>query len=62
MRKPYFTIHSVKALESRAFSVFRANIDNTPDKLELARKLYPGSCWYIEFHDVKISVRAVYGA
>jgi hypothetical protein len=62
MRKPYFTIHSVKALESRAFSVFRAKIENTPDKLELARKLYPGSCWYIEFHDVKISVRVVYGA
>jgi hypothetical protein len=62
MRKPYFSIHSIKALENRAFSVFRANIDNTPDKLELARKLYPGSCWYIEFHDVKIIVRAVYGA
>jgi hypothetical protein len=62
MRKPYFSIHSIKALENRAFSVFRANIDNTPDKLELARKLYPGSVWYIEFHDVKISVRVVYGA
>jgi hypothetical protein len=62
MRKPYFTIHSVKALESRAFSVFRANIDNTPDKLELAIKLYPIKFWYIEFHDVKISVCPVYGA
>jgi len=62
MRKPYFTIHSVKALESRAFSVFRANIENTPDKLELARKLYPIEFWYIEFHDVKISVLPVYGA
>jgi hypothetical protein len=62
MRKQYFTIHSIKALESRAFSVFRANIDNTPDKLELARKLYPSSVWYIEFHDVKISVRPIYGA
>ena len=62
MRKPYFSIHSIKALESREFSVFRANIENTTEKLELARKLYPGSCWYIEFHDVKISVRVVYGA
>jgi hypothetical protein len=62
MRKPYFTIHSIKALENRAFSVFRANIENTPDKLELARKLYPSSVWYIEFHDVKISVRPIYGA
>jgi hypothetical protein len=62
MRKPYFTIHSINALENRAFSVFRANIENTPDKLELAKKLYPSYSWYIEFHDVKISVRAVYGA
>ena len=62
MRKHYFTIHSVKALENRAFSVFRANIENTPDKLEVAKKLYPIEFWYIEFHDVKISVRPVYGA
>jgi hypothetical protein len=62
MRKQYFSIHSIKALENRAFSVFRANIDNTPDKLELAKKLYPSDSWYIEFHDVKISVRVVYGA
>jgi hypothetical protein len=62
MRKKYFTIHSIKALESRAFSVVRANIENRPDKLELARKLYPSSSWFIEFHDVKISVRPVYGA
>jgi hypothetical protein len=62
MRKPYFTIHSIKALENRAFSVFRANIENTPDKLEVAKKLYPIEFWYIEFHDVKISVRPVYGA
>jgi hypothetical protein len=62
MRKPYFSIHSIKALESRAFSVVRANIENTPDKLELAKKLYPSDSWYIELHDVKISVRPVYGA
>ena len=62
MRKQYFTIHSIKALENRAFSVFLANIENTPDKLELARKLFPSSVWFIEFHDVKISVRVVYGA
>jgi hypothetical protein len=62
MRKQYFSIHSIKALENRAFSVVRANIENTPEKLELARKLFPSSCWYIEFHDVKISVRPIYGA
>jgi hypothetical protein len=62
MKTPLFSIHSIKALENRAFSVFRANIDNTPDKLELAKKLYPSDSWYIEFHDVKISVRPVYGA
>jgi hypothetical protein len=62
MRKPYFTIHSIKALENRAFSVVRANIENTTDKLELARKLYPSSHYYFEFHFTPISVNVIFGA
>jgi len=62
MKTPLFSIHSIKALESRAFSVFRANIENTPDKLELAKKLYPSDSWFIEFHFTPISVNAIYGA
>jgi hypothetical protein len=62
MKTPLFSIHSIKALENRAFSVFRANIDNTPDKLELARKLYPSSDYYFEFHFTRISVNVIFGA
>lgn len=62
MRTPYFSIHSIKALESRQFSVIRANIENTPEKLELAKKLFPSSKFYFEFHITPISLRVVYGA
>jgi hypothetical protein len=62
MKAPYFTIHSIKAIESRCFSAIRANIENTPEKLELAKKLFPISKFYIEFHYSPISLRVVYGA
>jgi hypothetical protein len=61
MKTPLFSIHSIKALESRSFSVFRANIENTPDKLELAKKLYPSDSWFIEFHFTPISVNVIFG-
>jgi hypothetical protein len=56
MNKPLFSIHSIKALEARSFSVLRANIENTPEKLELAKNLYPSSQFYIEFHYTPISL------
>jgi len=62
MKAPYFSIHSIKALKSRSFSVIRANIENTPEKLELAKKLFPISKFYIQFHFTPISLRVVYGA
>jgi hypothetical protein len=62
MCKPLFSIHSIKALEARCFSVLRANIENTPDKLEIAKKLYPSSEFYIEFHQEPISLKVVFGA
>jgi hypothetical protein len=61
MNAPLFSIHSIKALEARSFSVFRANIENTPEKLELAKNLYPSSQFYIEFHFTPISLQVVYG-
>jgi len=61
MQKPLFSIHSIAALESRCFSVLRANIENTPEKLELARKLYPISAYYFEFHFTPISLGVIYG-
>jgi hypothetical protein len=62
MKTPLFSIHSIAALESRSFSVLRANIENTPDKLELAKKLYPSDSWFIEFHYTPISVNVIFGA
>ena len=62
MKTPYFSIHSIKALESRSFSVIRANIENTPEKLEQAKKLFPSSKFYFEFHYTPISLGVVYGA
>jgi hypothetical protein len=59
MNKPLFSIHSIKALESRSFSVLRANIENTPEKLELAKKLFPSSEFYFEFHYTPISLKVV---
>ena len=59
MNKPLFSIHSIKALESRSFSVLRANIENTPEKLELAKKLFPSSVFYFEFHYTPISLKVV---
>lgn len=59
MRSAFFTVHSVKALENRAFSIVHANIDNTPEKVELARSLYPIKDWHFEFHNYKIDLRFV---
>ena len=61
IEKPLFSIHSISQLENRTFSVFRANIENTPEKLELAKKLFPSSDFYFEFHNTPISLKVVYG-
>ena len=62
MKTPLFSIHSIAALETRSFSVLRANIENTPEKLELAKKLYPSSDFYFEFHFTPISLNVIFGA
>jgi hypothetical protein len=59
MRSAFFSVHSVKALENRQFSIVHANIENTPDKVELARSLYPIEDWHFEFHNYKIDMRPV---
>ena len=61
MNKPLFSIHSIKALEARSFSVLRANIENTPEKLQLAKSLFPSSDFYFEFHFKPISLQVFYG-
>ena len=58
--KKYISIHSVAALEKREFSLVCANVDNTPEKLELAQSIYPEKeHWHIEQHDVKYDVTPV---
>ena len=59
MRSAFFSIHSVKALENRAFSIVHGNIENTHEKIELARILYPIEDWHFEFHNYKIDLRPV---
>lgn len=61
MKTPLFSIHSIKALEARSFSVLRANIENTPEKLELAKSLFPSSDFFFQFHYTPISLKVVFG-
>ena len=56
MEKKYFSIHSVAALENKnpsGISWVRANCETTPERLELANKLFPAPDWWIEHHDHK---------
>jgi hypothetical protein len=53
----YFSIHSVNALEKKEFSIVVANIENTIEKIELARYLYPIKDFHIEYHNYKIDMR-----
>jgi hypothetical protein len=55
----YFSIHSVAALKAKDFSIVRANIENTPAKLEIANGLFDSENYYIEFHNYKIDLRCV---
>jgi hypothetical protein len=55
----YFSIHSIAALQSKGFSIVHGNIDNTPEKLELAKKLFESENFYIEFHNYKQDLRVV---
>ncbi len=54
-----FSVHSVKALEEKQFSIVHANIENTPDKIELARSVYPIEHFHFEFHEHEIDMRFV---
>jgi hypothetical protein len=57
--KKYFSVHCLNALESRQFSILRANIENTYEKRKLARKVYPFEKYHIEYHDEKKSLTVV---
>jgi hypothetical protein len=59
MELAFFSIHSVKSLKNKSFSIVLANIENTPEKVELARSLYPIEDWHFEFHNYKIDITPV---
>jgi len=60
MHTKFFSIHSIQALKNKQFSIVLANIENTTEKIELARNLYPIEDWHFEFHNYKIDMRPVY--
>ena len=49
--KKYFSIHNMDELKDGDFSVIRGNIENTPEKVKLAKEIYHEDVWYFEFHD-----------
>jgi hypothetical protein len=55
----YFSIHSVKALENKVFSIVLGNIENTEEKIKIAKNLYNDENWYFEFHNYKINMNVV---
>ena len=46
-------------MKAKQFSVFRANIDNTEQKRELAKNLFPSENWIFEYHNEKKSLTVV---
>jgi len=59
MKTQFFSIHSINALQCKQFAVVRANIYNTPEKVELAKSIYPADKYHFQFHDYKLDMRPV---
>ena len=59
INKKYFTIHSLVALKNRSYSIFRANIDNTIEKVQLAKSLYNDIEFMFEYHNEKKCMKIV---
>lgn len=57
--KKYFTVHSLEALNTKQFSIIHANIDNTIEKVEIAKGMYPESLYLFEYHNFKHNLTAV---
>lgn len=49
----YISILSTKAMKAKEFCIILANVDNTPEKLELAKKQFPEPDFIIHFHFTK---------
>jgi hypothetical protein len=47
----FFSIKSIKALKSGQFAIIRGNIENTAEKLELAKSIYSSEFYHFEFHN-----------
>jgi hypothetical protein len=51
--QPYFSVHSLAALERGDFSIIRANIINCPVKFEIANRNFPADLFKFEYHTEK---------
>ncbi len=49
----YFSIHSIKSIENKNFSIVLANIENTLEKTKTAKKIYNDNDFYFEYHNQK---------
>lgn len=60
-KNKYFSIHNIQALVDKAAqSIVLANIDNTPEKIKLAREYYPEDSYYFEYHNYKKDMRVMF--
>lgn len=59
-KAPYFTIHSMKALDAGEFSILVANVENNEEKRKLALDMYPIEKHYYVFHFGKVPMAWVY--
>lgn len=55
----YFSIHCLTALKNNQFSILLANVENTPENMEKAKRLYPYEFYHIEIHSDKINMSPV---
>ena len=57
----YLSIHSVFILNHKKneFSIVRANIENTEEKINIAKSLYNEENFYFQYHDIKHNLQVV---
>lgn len=55
----YFSIHSIKSIESKGFSIVLANVENTLGNTKLAKKTYNENDFYFEYHNQKKDLKWV---
>lgn len=57
--KKYLTVHNLKQLEKKEFSIIIANIQNSEEKRKIAERLYEKENYYIEFHNYRQNLKVM---